>query len=65
MQALTTKQVAEMLNLPEYTVRYLTRTKQIPFSRVGQKYIRFDKQKIIEWFREREGMEYLQAEGKN
>jgi hypothetical protein len=54
-----------MLNLPEYTVRYLTRTKQIPFSRVGQKYIRFDKQKIIEWFREREGMEYLQAEGKN
>jgi len=58
MQILTRQQVAEYLALPVRTVDYYVQTKQIPYSLIGKRNVRFDKDKIDEWFKSREGVEY-------
>jgi hypothetical protein len=36
----------------------LVTTKQIPFSRIGKRNVRFSRKRLEEWFREREHIEY-------
>jgi excisionase family DNA binding protein len=59
-EIITRKQVAEMFNMPVGTINYLVRTKQIPFSRLGKRSVRFDAERLKEWFHEREGFGYRQ-----
>jgi excisionase family DNA binding protein len=42
-------QVAEMLNSSIHSVKWLVRTRQIPFRRIGAKNIRFSVEDIREW----------------
>ena len=51
------KDVAEMFKMPIRTVDYLVTTGQIPFSRLGKRSVRFHKDRLKEWFAEREGVE--------
>ena len=51
------KDVAEMFKMPIRTVDYLVTTGQIPFSRLGKRSVRFRKDRLKEWFAEREGVE--------
>jgi len=55
---MTRKDVAEEYKLPTRTVDYLVATKQIPFSRIGKRNVRFSRKRLEEWFRERESIEY-------
>ncbi|MBC8466721.1 MAG: helix-turn-helix domain-containing protein [Deltaproteobacteria bacterium] len=57
-EILTRRETAEMLKLPIRTLDYLVGTNQIPFSRLGKRAVRFDKNRLNEWFRDREGVEY-------
>ena len=41
-------QIAEMLGVPESWIYNKTRTKQIPFVKLG-KYCRFDAQEVMAW----------------
>jgi hypothetical protein len=55
---LTRKDVSKEFKLPLGTVDYLVCTKQIPYSRLGRRGVRFSKKRLMEWFREREGVEF-------
>ena len=55
---LTRKEAADLLKIPPRTLDYLVSTKQIPFSRLGRRSVRFSRARLFEWFREREGVEY-------
>jgi len=55
---LTRKQVAELLQLSLGTLDYMVAANQIPFSRVGKRNVRFSRERLERWFREREGVEY-------
>lgn len=57
-EILTRKDVSKQFKLPLGTVDYLVSTKQIPFSRLGRRGVRFSKGRLMEWFREREGVEF-------
>ena len=57
-EILTRQEVGKLFKMPVRTVDYLVSTGQIPFSRVGKKMVRFDKDRLTEWFREREHLEY-------
>jgi len=57
-EILTRKDVSEHFKLPLGTVDYLVSTKQIPFSRLGRRGVRFSMERLMEWFREREGVEF-------
>lgn len=57
-EILTRKQVSEMFQLPIRTVDYLVQTDQIPFSRLGKRNVRFAKDRLVAWFKDREGIEY-------
>jgi excisionase family DNA binding protein len=49
---------AELFKMPVRTIDYLVATGQIPFSRLGKRTVRFDSDRLEEWFNEREGVEY-------
>ena len=55
---LTRQEVAREFKLTLRTIDNLVATGQIPFSRVGKRSVRFDRSRLREWFREREGVEY-------
>ncbi len=57
-EILRRKDVAEIYKMPVRTVDYLVQTGQIPFSRLGKRSVRFDKNRLREWFAERENVEY-------
>ena len=57
-EILTRKDVSEQFKLALGTVDYLVSTKQIPYSRLGRRGVRFDKKRLMEWFQEREGVEF-------
>lgn len=57
-EILTGKEAAAFLRLPKRTLDYLVATNQIPYSRVGKRSVRFTRVRLIEWLREREGVEY-------
>ncbi len=58
MEILIRKEAAEFLKIPMRTLDYLVQTDQIPFSRVGKRSVRFDKERLSEWFKDREGIEF-------
>ena len=55
---LTRTEAANYLRLPLRTVDYLVNTKQIRFSRVGKRNVRFSRKRLEQWFQERESIEY-------
>jgi excisionase family DNA binding protein len=55
---LTRREAADFLNIPLRTLDFLIRRGEIPFSRIGRRSVRFDLERLEEWFREREGLEY-------
>lgn len=57
-EILNQKEAAEMLKVPQRILDYLVATGQVPFSRVGQRSVRFTRSRLVEWLREREGVEY-------
>lgn len=52
--------VSEWLQIPLRTIDYLVQTDQIPFSRLGKRNVRFSKERLKEWFADREGVEFRQ-----
>jgi excisionase family DNA binding protein len=44
--------------LPLRTLDFLVATGQIPFFRVGKRNVRFDEERLREWTRDQEGVEY-------
>jgi len=58
MEILTRKEVAEFFKMPIRTIDYLVSTDQIPFSRLGKRSVRFDREELEKWFRKRQGVEY-------
>jgi excisionase family DNA binding protein len=63
IEVLKRQEVADLFKLPIRTVDYLVATDQIPFSRIGKRAVRFSKQRLEEWFQEREGAPYHIKEG--
>ncbi len=57
-EILKREEAAEMLKLPLRTIDYLVATGQIPYTRIGKRSVRFSRTRLMEWFREREGIEY-------
>jgi len=57
-EILNRKEAAEMLKVPQRTLDYLVATGQVPFSRVGRRSVRFTRSRLMDWLREREGVEY-------
>ena len=57
-EIMTRQEVAQEFKLTLRTIDNLVATGQIPFSRVGKRSVRFDRNRLREWFREREGVEY-------
>jgi excisionase family DNA binding protein len=55
---LTRKEVADLLKLPLRTLDYRVASKQIPYSRVSKRNVRFSRSQIDRWFLEREGIEF-------
>ena len=58
MEILTRKETAKFFKIPLRTIDYLVQTDQIPFSRLGKRSVRFDKGRLSEWFKDREGVEF-------
>ena len=57
-EILLKKEAAEFLKISNRTLDYLVVTGQIPFSRIGKRGVRFSKNRLLEWIKEREGVEY-------
>ena len=57
-EVLNRKEAREFLKISDATLVYLVGTGQVPFSRVGKRGVRFLKSRLIEWLKEREGVEY-------
>ena len=55
---MTRQEVAEFFKMPIRTIDYLVQTDQIPFSRLGKRSVRFDKERLAGWFKDREGVEF-------
>ena len=51
------KQAAKFLNISIHTVRWLTKTRQIPFVRLGKRLIKFDLNRLAEWLSDRESVD--------
>ena len=63
MEILKRKEAAAFLKIPVRTIDYLVGLGLIPYSRIGKRNVRFDKERLIEWFIEREGVEYRHRKG--
>ena len=57
-EILTRKEVSKFLKISVRTIDYLVGTGQIPFSRIGKRGVRFQKGRLENWLREREGVEF-------
>lgn len=57
-EILTRSETAGMLKIPGRTLDYLVATKQIPYSRIGKRSVRFSRSRLLAWLREREHVEY-------
>ena len=56
-EILTREEVSKFFKMPVRTIDYLVSTKQIPFSRLGKRSVRFSKKRLEQWFKEREFVE--------
>ena len=61
---LTRREVSDLLHIPLRSLDYLVRRGEIPFSRIGRRSVRFDPERLDEWFRSREGISYHIARGR-
>ena len=57
-EVLNRKEASKFLKLPVGTLNYLVQTDQIPFSRVGKRSVRFLRSGLLDWLKERQGVEY-------
>lgn len=57
-EILTRREVSDMFKIPIRTIDYFVTSGQIPFSRLGKRLVRFDKEKLLNWFEERHKVEY-------
>lgn len=64
-EILTRLEASELLKLPVRTLDYLVATGQIPYSRVGKRCVRFKYKRLMEWFDERENVEYRRPTSAN
>jgi excisionase family DNA binding protein len=51
-------EAARMLGVSIRTLDYLVFTKQVPFIRFGKRALRFSRDRLTEWLKERENVEY-------
>ena len=58
LEILKRDDVAALLQIHSRTVDHLVYTGQIPFSRIGKRNVRFDKDAVIRWFRSRQGIPF-------
>ena len=58
IEILTKKEISQMLRISLRAIEHLVVTNQIPYSRLGKRSVRFSKTRVVEWFQEREGVEY-------
>ena len=49
---------AEFLKMPVRTIDYLVQTDQIPYSRLGKKCVRFNRERLLTWMETRENVEF-------
>lgn len=56
-EVMTRKEAAEFLRISQGSVAYLVKTDQIPYSRLGKRNVRFYRERLIEWMKERESVE--------
>ena len=63
-EILTRKEVSELFKMPIRTIDYLVSSGQIPFSRLGKRSVRFSKERLQEWFSDREGVELRHKKAK-
>ena len=57
-ELMTRKEVSEFLKMPIRTIDYLVTTKQLPFFRIGARSVRFSKDRLMEYLKNRECAEY-------
>jgi excisionase family DNA binding protein len=57
-EVLTRKEASEMIKISVATLDYLVNTQQIPYSRVGKRGVRFLRSRLLEYLREREGVQF-------
>lgn len=57
-EVLTRSEVSELLKVPVRTIDYWVGTDQIPYSRCGKRLVRFNQERIEEWLKERENIEF-------
>jgi excisionase family DNA binding protein len=60
---LTRQEVSEFFKISPRSLDYWVATNQIPYSRLGKRTVRFSRERLEEWFREREGIEYHTSKG--
>ena len=53
---LTRREVSDLLHIPLRSLDYLVRRGEIPFSRIGKRSVRFDPERVQQWFEQREGL---------
>jgi excisionase family DNA binding protein len=63
-EILTRKEAAKVLKMSLHTLNYLVSANQIPYSRLGKRSVRFSQRRLMEWMKEREGIEYRLNKGK-
>ena len=63
MDILTRPEAAEFLRIPLHSLNFLVSTNQIPYSRLGRRRIVFLRDRLIEYVRERENVEYRMPRG--
>ena len=57
-EILKREEVCELFKITMPSLNYWVATNQIPYSRLGKRSIRFSKTRLMEWFKDREGVEY-------
>ena len=62
-EVLTRPEAADFLKIPVRTIDYLVLTGQIPFSRLGRRRVVFQKQRLRDYLRAREGVPYHRGRG--
>jgi len=61
---LTRREVSDLLHIPLRSLDYLVRRGEIPFSRIGKRSVRFDPERVQQWFEQREGLPYHLGRGR-
>lgn len=56
-EILEKKDVAKMFKLPKSAIDRMVNTGQIPFIRMGKRSVRFSKDRLEKWLKERENVE--------